>query len=160
MATAASKQDTKLSIVYLPAFAFAIHLVLRLLIGGTDDAAATTLQLALFWLVGVQSVIAGSGHMLMPAPVAKTIGWPTSPFQWEVGLADVSYGVLGVMAPWCGRGFWLATIVAFSIFMLGAAIGHMRSMIRDHNFAPGNAGFFFWYDVIVPAALIVLYALT
>lgn len=159
MSIAVREHDAKFSVVYVPVFAFALHLTLRLLIGGTDHAATTMLTLALFWLVGVQGIIAGSGHMLTPAPVAKSIGWPTSPFQWEVGLADVSYGVLGVMAPWFGPGFWLATIIAFSIFMLGAAIGHMRSMVRDRNFAPGNAGFFFWYDIVVPLGLFVLYAL-
>jgi hypothetical protein len=98
--------------------------------------------------------------MFMPAPIATSIGWPTSPFQWEVGLADLSYGVLGVMAPAFGRDFWLATIIVFSIFMLGAAGGHVRSMVRDHNFAPGNAGYIFWYDIVVPLSLIALYVVT
>jgi hypothetical protein len=49
------------------------------------------------------------------------------------------------MAPVFDRGFWLATIIVFSIFMLGAAVGHVRSMIAEHNFAPGNAGYIFWY---------------
>ena len=77
-----------------------------------------------------------------------------------VGLADLSYGIAGVMAPSFGRGFWLATIIVFSIFMLGAAVGHARSMLRDHNFAPGNAGYFFYYDIVAPILLIVLYVLT
>jgi hypothetical protein len=108
------------------------------------------------WLVGVNGIITGSGHLFMPAPVAESIGWPTSRFQWEVGLADLSYGVAGVMAPSFDRGFWLATIVVFSIFMLGAAVGHVRSMVAERNFAPGNAGFIFWYDLLAPILLIVL----
>jgi Family of unknown function (DUF6790) len=62
--------------------------------------------------------------------VAKAIGWPTSRFQWEVGLAGVGYGVAGGMAPAFDRGFWLATIIVFSTFMLGAAVGHVRSYRR------------------------------
>jgi hypothetical protein len=33
-------------------------------------------------------------------------------------------------------------------------------MIREHNFAPGNAGFIFWYDILAPALLISLYVAT
>ena len=62
------------------------------------------------------------GHMLMPARVAEGIGWPAHPqFQWEVGLANLSYGVLGVVASSYGHNSWSATIIAYSVFMLGAA---------------------------------------
>jgi hypothetical protein len=47
------------------------------------------------------------GHLFMPAPVAASIGWPTSRFQWEVGLANVGYGVAGIMAPSYGREYIL-----------------------------------------------------
>jgi hypothetical protein len=146
-------------IIYVPVAGFVINLAIRL-IGGVDDWKIETLKLGLLWLVGVNGIITGTGHMFMPAPIAQSIGWATSPFQWEVGLADLSYGVLGVMAPAFGREFWLATIIVFSIFMLGAAVGHVRSMLREHNFAPGNAGYIFWYDIIVPLALIAMYIVT
>jgi hypothetical protein len=48
----------------------------------------------------------------------------------------------------------------FSIFMLGAAIGHIRSMLAEQNFSPGNAGYVFWYDIAAPILLIVLYIAT
>jgi hypothetical protein len=145
--------------IYIPLVGFVVNLSI-VLIAGVDDWKVAALEIALTWLVGVNGIITGTGHMFMPAPVARGIGWPTSPFQWEVGLADLSYGVLGVMAPSFDRGFWLATIVAFSVFMLGAATGHARSMVRDHDFAPGNAGYIFWYDIIAPLALIALYVVT
>jgi hypothetical protein len=44
--------------------------------------------------------------------------------------------------------------------MLGCAAGHVRSMVQEHNFEPGNAGYVFWYDLLVPCALIALYAAT
>jgi hypothetical protein len=146
-------------IIYVPLVGFLVNLTIEL---GRDagDWKVTTLEVGLIWLVGVNGIITGTGHMLMPAQVAASIGWPTSRFQWEVGLADLSYGVAGVMAPSFGRGFWLATIVVFSIFMLGAAVGHVRSMIAEHDFAPGNAGYIFWYDIVVPALLIVLYVVS
>ena len=33
-------------------------------------------------------------------------------------------------------------------------------MVAEHNFAPGNAGYIFWYDIGAPILLIVLYILT
>ena len=146
-------------IVYVPLAGFAVHLAIEL-VGAVDDWKVTTLEVALVWLVGVNGIITGTGHMFMPAQIAASIGWPTSRFQWEVGLADLSYGVAGVMAPSFDRGFWLATIVVFSVFMLGAAVGHVRSMVAERNFAPGNAGYIFWYDIAVPVLLIALYVLT
>ena len=48
----------------------------------------------------------------------------------------------------------------FPVFMLGAAAGHVRSTLREHNFAPGNAGYYFWYDIVVPLSLIALFVVT
>ena len=146
-------------IAFLPLVGFLVSLLISL--GrGVDDWKVTALEAGLIWLVGVNGIVLGSGHLFMPAPVAESIGWPTSRFQWEVGLANLGYGVAGVMAPSFDRGFWLATIVVFSIFMLGAAVGHVRSMLAEHNFAPGNAGYVFWYDVLAPILLIALYVAT
>jgi len=33
---------------------------------------------------------------------------------------------------------------------LGAAVGHIHQMIAERNFAPGNAGTFFYMDIIIP----------
>jgi hypothetical protein len=61
------------------------------------------------------------------------------------------------MCPAYGRGFWLAAIVMASIFLLGAAAGHVKQMIVAKSFAPGNAGAVFFADVVVPIVLIVVY---
>jgi hypothetical protein len=144
------------NVTYLPLVGFLVNLTIAVALGA-DDWKVAALEVGLTWLVGVNGILLGSGHLFMPGPVAKVIGWPTSRFQWEVGLASVGYGVAGVMAPAFDRGFWLATIIVFSIFMLGAAVGHVRSMIAEHNFAPGNAGYIFWYDILAPAFLIAMY---
>jgi hypothetical protein len=63
-----------------------------------------------------------------------------------------------VFTPSYGRDFWLATIIVSSIFLLGAAVGHVRHMLVARNFAPGNAGAVFFNDVAIPVFAIVLYA--
>jgi hypothetical protein len=144
---------------YVPSIGFVVALAVTL-IAGVDDAKQTALDLGVFWLIGMNGILLGSGHMFVPVPIAESIGWQPSPFQWEVGLANVGWGVVGVTASGFDRDYTLAAIIVFSIFMLGAAAGHVRSMMRDHNSAPGNAGYIFWYDLVAPLLLITLYIST
>jgi hypothetical protein len=146
-------------VLYVPLIGFVIDLSIRLA-SGVDDWKQTTLDVGVLWLIGVSGFIFASGHLFMPAPVAESIGWATSPFQWEVGLANLAYGVLGVTASSLDRDYTLAAIIVFAVFLLGAAVGHVRSMIRDHDLSPGNAGYIFWFDVLAPVLLIVLYIAT
>jgi hypothetical protein len=73
----------------------------------------------------------------------------------EVGFADFAIEVVGIMSAWYSGHFWLAVIVVISVFLLCDAIGHI---VRSRSFAPGNAGFAFWWDLLLPALLITLYA--
>jgi hypothetical protein len=112
------------------------------------------------WLVGAFMFMGSTPHLLMPGPVARSIGWAPSPFQWELGSATLGMAIAGVMAGGQPRAFSLAVIIVFSTFMFGAAIGHVREMVTQHNFASGNAGPIFFYDVLAPLALIYLYVAT
>jgi hypothetical protein len=104
---------------------------------------------------GVVGVFTFYTHVFMAERSAQQIGWPTSPFQFEVGIADLVQGVLGVLAFRASHGFRRATTVAVAVWLWGDAIGHVRQMIVADNFAPGNAGPWFWSDVLVPAVMIV-----
>ena len=53
----------------------------------------------------------------------------------------------------------LAAILGPSLFLLGAAAGHIYQMVTEHNFAPGNAGIIFYTDIIIPLVGFVLLAL-
>lgn len=146
---------------YVGIVGFVVAEIVQIAQYGTTGLLDASLDNALAWIVGVNAIITGSGHLVMPDPVADSIGWPRgSPFQWEVGLAGLLIGVLGVMAPGFDRDFQLATVIAFSIFFLGAAVGHVVQRIRAHNTSPGNAGFIFWFDIVAPLGLIALYVAT
>ena len=142
------------------AIGFAVAAVIHFSTEGTVEWQEWMVEHAVFWLVGIGGFVIGSGHIFMADTIAESIGWPKgNPFQFEVGLASLSYGVLGVFATSNGAEWWLASIVAFSVFMLGAAAGHVTQMVKHHNFAPGNAGVIFYYDIVVPLFLIALYLL-
>jgi hypothetical protein len=82
---------------------------------------------------------------------AKFIGWANSPFQLEVGFASLGFAVVGFLAFRRSFDLRLAAVVGPSLFLLGAAGGHIYQMIAARNFAPGNAGIIFWTDILVPA---------
>lgn len=78
-------------------------------------------------------------HIFFADAAARLIGWPTgSPFQFEVGIHDGAWGILGFLCILIGGTFWLATGLGWSLFMLGAKYGHIREMIIAGNYAPYN----------------------
>jgi hypothetical protein len=133
--------------------------VVWLISHGGSGFAHQALRNALVYSVGVGGLLAGLGHTVFRDQVADSIGWPKgNPFQIEVGFANVAIGVAGVMCAWYAGRFWLATIVIVSIYLGSAAVVHVVDMARSSNYAPGNAGFVFWWDLALPALLCVLYA--
>lgn len=78
-------------------------------------------------------------HVFFADAAAHLIGWTTgSPFQFEVGIHDGAWGVLGFLCIWIGGTFWLATGLGWSLFMLGATYGHIREVVVAGNYAPYN----------------------
>jgi hypothetical protein len=74
--------------------------------------------------VGITGLMAGFGHIFFADCIATKIGWGIgSPFQFEVGLHDAAWGVLGILAIWYRRKFWLATGLGWSLFLIGAGYG-------------------------------------
>lgn len=111
----------------------------------------------LFMMVGISSIWSFMGHVFAANEVAAVIGWPAgSPFQFEVGIANLAFGILGLLCLKIRDNFWLATIIGFSVFYLGAAYGHIINIMQTGNMAPGNAGFALYMDILIPIVLIVL----
>lgn len=109
--------------------------------------------------VGVISLPLGFiPHVFFADETARSIGWPTgSPFQFEVGLHDGAWGVLGFLCIWIGGLFWLATGLGFALFMLGASYGHFREMVIEGNYAPYNLFTAFTDGFIGVWLLVLLY---
>jgi hypothetical protein len=146
---------------YVGLIGFSVATIVQFLSHGDADWERRMLENGLLWLVGVQGFVFASGHLFFADRVADSIGWARgSPFQFEVGLANLALGVLGVFASGYDRDWWLATIVAFSVFYLGAGVGHVREAVTRRNFAPGNIGAALVFDVAAPALLIILYVVT
>jgi hypothetical protein len=95
-------------------------------------------------------------HSFFGQMTAHMIGWANSPFQAEVGFASLGYAVVGFLAFRRGFELRLAAVVGPSLFLLGAAIGHVYQIMKTHNFAPGNAGVILYTDFLLPVIGFVL----
>jgi len=112
----------------------------------------------LAWLLlfglGLPMLWAAYYHLVRPNEAARLIGWAPSPFQREVGLADLAMGLVACVAAARPRPFKGAMVWTLAIALGGDAAGHIQEMVRTRDFAPGNAGSILWWDVLAP-----LYAL-
>jgi hypothetical protein len=134
----------------------AIHLAI-------DKGARTrrrVVEVALVWLLltnGLVGLFAFVGHAFFADEVARSIGWPTgSPFQFEVAMANLGFGTIGVLCIWLRGTFWLATGLGSGLYFLGDAYGHVRDMVVNHNYAPYNAGPIMYTDVAYPVLILSL----
>ncbi len=107
--------------------------------------------------IGVQGLFAFSGHAFEPNIIAEQIGWPTgSPFQFEIAIANLSYGVLGFLCIKFRGKFWMAVIIGNSIFLWGAAYGHFVQLAKGDT-SPYNSGVFLYAgDIVIPLIIFIL----
>jgi hypothetical protein len=140
----------------LPAVLFVVAVVVSAIGRGHDSAAERFLSWMLLLPIGLTGIWAGVFHVFFPTIAAVLIGWEVSPFQFEVGMADLAIGITACLAFWQSIQFKAAAVCAASIFLLGDAVGHVHQMVAAENFAPGNAGVPFFMDLIGPALSITL----
>ena len=113
----------------------------------------------LFFIFGVGGVIGFIYVALMPQSVSNFIGWSMgSPYQAEVGFADLAFGVVGIMTLFYKEVFWLASIVFTTIFIWGCSLGLFMYMSANPA-APdmGHIQMFAWGNFILPLIIIILF---
>jgi hypothetical protein len=133
----------------------AVHLWLT---GASMRAGARIVEVVLLYLLcvayGLGAMLAALGNLLDPDLIAAYVGWTAgSPFQIELGFAELGFAALGVLSI-CLRGwFWVAPAVGYSTFLFGTAYVHVRE-----NVAHGTttAGVTLAFDVVAPALVLVL----
>ena len=141
----------------LPAMLFFIALLIAAARRGPGSSRVEQfLSWVLLLPIGVTGLWAGAFHVFLPATSAALIGWEVSPFQFEVGMADLAIGVTACISFWRDLNFKAAAVSATAIFLLGDAVGHVKQMLIAGNFAPGNAGVPFYMDIICPLLSITL----
>jgi hypothetical protein len=146
---------------YLFLVAVGVATCLQLWLGKRPVSLMRVVEVLLLYLLvfcaGLGGLMAFLGHTFKAQEIALKIGWQPSPFQFEVAVADLAFGVLGILCIWQRRGFWTATGIGYAVFLLGCGYGHVREMTLHGNFAPYNAGPVLWVnDLAVPVVILLL----
>jgi hypothetical protein len=93
------------------------------------------------WIVGIAPFIYGTGHLLFPSKVAKSIGWPeNNPFQKEVAFANLSYGITAqyIMSSDMSIDAYKSLAVSYLAWLGGCLLVHIYDLIEKNNFSFNN----------------------
>jgi hypothetical protein len=90
--------------------------------------------------VGVESLWGGLFHVFFPSMASAQIGWQSSPYEFEVGVADIALGVVAIAAFWRSLSFKSAVAVMAVLFDAGVLVGHFHQAFGSGNFSPDNFG--------------------
>ena len=146
---------TTIVIIVIGLVAATVHLYASHKPRTADRALELYLLYTLLLGVGFGGLFGAMGHLLLADRVADSLGWATgSPFQTEVGLFDLAFGVLGICCIWIRGQWWVATAIGWSIFAVGAGVVHIRDLVEKGNNGL-NAGSVL-PDLLIPALLIAL----
>ncbi len=124
---------------------------------GAAPAAAVLLRFVLGIGAGAGGLFAASGHLAVGDDTARDMGWPVgTPWQKEVGMADLALGVASVVAAFSrSPSAWTIAVIVISLFLVGDALVHIPDLRHGGKEAtlaaksvPG--------DLFLPAVLIVL----
>ena len=106
-------------------------------------------QAAVVYMIGWAGIGAAVAHIVFARRTAGSIGWQASPFQFEVGLVGLACGIAALMSTSQPIAFALAVIVINSIYRVGCGVGHIREIVRSHNYALNNTTILV-VDFVVP----------
>lgn len=147
---------TRVVLTNLPAVFFGISAVAAVAVRSEGSLAERLLRWLLLLPVGAASLLAGIYHLFFPQIAEESIGWQVSPFQFEIGIANLALGVVAVAAFWRSRSFQAAIAWCAALFCAGLAVGHVRDAVVAHDFAPNNFGLLLPVMVIQAVLLPVL----
>lgn len=114
------------------------------------------------WLLlffGIQSIWAGLFNAFFQEIAAKSIGWAPSPFEFEIGWADMAIGLAALVAAWRSLDFKAAVVLTIAVFFLGVVWGHFYERFVNNDTAPNNFGAMLVVTIIWGLLLVVLYPL-
>ncbi len=114
------------------------------------------------WLLlctGIAYAWAGFFHIFFPQMAASSIGWQVSPFQFEIGVADASIGIVAIISFWRSLDFKAPIVGYLSLFSIGVAIGHIREAIYAGDTSTNNFGLLLFITLVHAVLLPMLYFL-
>lgn len=105
--------------------------------------------------IGIQGIASGIMQTFYSNAVTQYVHWPFSPFMLELGLANISYGILGILSPLMTRGWQTATTFGYALFLCFTGMRHIIE-IAEKGVNPGNSGSFMYVDIILCLIFFIL----
>lgn len=147
----------RLILTNIPLVGFLLALLIPTLFASKKTARVEQyLSWFLLLSIGFTSLWAGLYHTLAPQTAAAFIGWQVSPFQFEMGVADIALGVVAIVSFWCTLEFKSAVVLWVVIEFAGLVYGHLRQILDAGNHEPGNAGILLGLTIVHVALLPLL----
>jgi hypothetical protein len=118
----------------------------------------TFLRSFLFFIYGIGGLIGFISLIFMPERTIHLIGWTSgSPFQFEMGIFHLAYGVIGIMTLFYKEVFWFASVVMMTIIGWGFGIGLAMNLHQQDTYMPSLIRGYMWSDFIYPAIILILF---
>ena len=146
--------------ISLPIIILIISLIITFTVAYFQGNGMTRERALIAYLVstGISMIFGGIGHIFFPSIVSKNIGWKVAPeFQFEIGIANIAFGILSLLTFFYRKEFIISTIIATSIWGWGNSVGHIHSYLKEGNISPGNTGWVLYFDILMPLISIFLY---
>lgn len=149
-------------VALLPPLFFVLSWVFAMLgwdaVGAESDPPfdENALRWLLFLAVGWTGIGGSVSHIIFAKQTARSIGWQTNGFQYEVGFANLAIGLAALYAAYQDeRAAWATASIAAGVFLGLAGINHVIEMFRERNFKPGNSVILV-SDFGIPISLVAL----
>ncbi len=99
------------------------------------------------WLVyfaGYVLIISSIMHSIFAKSTAKSIGWKTNGFQYELAAVSLGLGIGCFYAINHGISTMATISIPIIAFLFLAGANHVKEIIRDKNYAPNNTLILIW----------------
>lgn len=108
--------------------------------------------------IGISGIWSCIMHIFFPQVLPDYLGgWQSGIFEFEVAMANLGLGIIGVMAFWQNDNFRLAVLIMASCLFWGEACAYLYQLHYSHNYHLGNSGAVFYTDILIPAIAWMLF---
>lgn len=112
-----------------------------------------------WWAIGafgIGSLWMTVAFLAVPDVMATAIGFPRTPFLFEIAFANLGLAVMGFRAASASARERITIGLGGGMFLWGALAGHLYQWFAAGDHAPGNTGGVLGTDLLIPAVMIVL----
>ncbi|WP_326948824.1 hypothetical protein OG439_08545 [Amycolatopsis sp. NBC_01307] len=112
-----------------------------------------------WWAIGafgIGSLWMTVAFLAFPDVMATAIGFPRTPFLFEIAFANLGLAIMGFRAASASARERITIGLGAGMFLWGALVGHVYQWFANGDHAPGNTGGVLVNDLLIPAVMIVL----